>query len=88
MEWGKLYIRLLLNAVADIVQAYARAYIRMSLLGVNNINSLTECTKALPPFLVGFLNPDQASLDSFLNGPYNPQNAQKLLDGNLLTIPN
>ncbi|KAI0021973.1 ligninase H2 [Xylariomycetidae sp. FL0641] len=27
---------------------YAMAYIRLSLLGVNNINNLTECTKALP----------------------------------------
>ncbi|OAQ68857.2 peroxidase [Pochonia chlamydosporia 170] len=29
---------------------YAREYIRMSLLGVYNINDLTECTKALPKF--------------------------------------
>jgi hypothetical protein len=64
--------------------AYSRAYVRLSLLGVNNINQLTECTKALPPFLVGFLNPDDAILDSFLNGPYDPQSAQKLLDGDLL----
>ena len=28
--------------------AYAMAYVRMSLLGVNNINNLTECTKVLP----------------------------------------
>ncbi|EON65345.1 hypothetical protein W97_04583 [Coniosporium apollinis CBS 100218] len=27
---------------------YASSYIRLSLLGVNNINSLTECTKVLP----------------------------------------
>lgn len=27
---------------------YAEAYTRLSLLGVNNINSLTECTKTLP----------------------------------------
>ena len=27
---------------------YAYSYIRLSLLGVNNINSLTECTKVLP----------------------------------------
>ncbi|RDW60277.1 peroxidase-6 [Coleophoma crateriformis] len=27
---------------------YAHAYIRLSLLGVNNINNLTECTAALP----------------------------------------
>ncbi|KKA28039.1 hypothetical protein TD95_001557 [Thielaviopsis punctulata] len=27
---------------------YAREFIRLSLLGVNNINTMTECTKALP----------------------------------------
>ncbi|CAG8982569.1 hypothetical protein HYALB_00007285 [Hymenoscyphus albidus] len=27
---------------------YAEAYVRLSLLGVNNINNLTECTKTLP----------------------------------------
>lgn len=56
----------------------------MSLLGVNNINQLTECTKALPPFLVGFLNPDQALLDSFLDGPVDTEAAQKLMDGDRL----
>ncbi|TPX17310.1 uncharacterized protein E0L32_012224 [Thyridium curvatum] len=30
-------------------RAYAPAYFRMSLLGVNNINALTDCTKTLPP---------------------------------------
>lgn len=35
---------------------YARAYIRLSLLGVYNINDMTECTKALPPF-TGFTFP-------------------------------
>ena len=29
-------------------EAYSTAYVRMSLLGVNNINNLTECTKVLP----------------------------------------
>lgn len=27
---------------------YAHAYIRLSMLGVNNINQLTECTRVLP----------------------------------------
>ncbi|RCI15086.1 hypothetical protein L249_6659 [Ophiocordyceps polyrhachis-furcata BCC 54312] len=31
--------------------AYATAYVRMSVLGVQNINGLTECTKVLPPFI-------------------------------------
>jgi hypothetical protein len=29
-------------------QDFAAAYLRLSLLGVNNINELTECTAALP----------------------------------------
>lgn len=38
---------------------YAQSYTRLSLLGVNNINNLTECTKALPPARPDFLgNPD------------------------------
>ncbi|KAI0434590.1 class II peroxidase [Xylaria sp. FL1042] len=45
---------------------YARAYIRLSLLGVNNINQLTECTKALPARTVEYKNPDQESMDEWL----------------------
>lgn len=30
------------------LQGYARECVRLSLLGVNNINSLTECTHVLP----------------------------------------
>ena len=33
---------------ADWNEGYARAYTRVSLLGVNNINSLVECTQTLP----------------------------------------
>ncbi|KAI8627123.1 ligninase H2 [Xylariaceae sp. FL1651] len=32
----------------DWNEDYSREYIRLSLLGVNNINNLTECTKVLP----------------------------------------
>ncbi|KAI1123013.1 ligninase H2 [Nemania abortiva] len=46
---------------------YARAYIRLSLLGVNNINQLTECTKALPARTLEYKNPDQESMDEWLN---------------------
>ncbi|KAL0933746.1 ligninase h2 precursor [Colletotrichum truncatum] len=45
---------------------YAREYIRLSLLGVNNINSLTECTKALPPRISTYNAPDQKVLDKWL----------------------
>jgi len=33
---------------------YSQAYIRLSLLGVNNINNLTECTQTLPPVISSF----------------------------------
>ena len=36
---------------------YAQSYVRLSLLGVNNINNLTECSRALPvarPDFLGF----------------------------------
>ncbi|KAK2063731.1 peroxidase [Colletotrichum caudatum] len=46
---------------------YAREYVRLSLLGVNNINNLTECTKALPARTASaFKAPDQAALDKWL----------------------
>ncbi|KAK5627132.1 hypothetical protein RRF57_002847 [Xylaria bambusicola] len=45
---------------------YARAYIRLSLLGVNNINQLTECTVALPARTEHYKNPDQESMDEWL----------------------
>ncbi|RDW59926.1 peroxidase-3 [Coleophoma cylindrospora] len=34
--------------------AYSVAYVRMSLLGVNNINKLTDCTKVLPEQVLEF----------------------------------
>lgn len=45
---------------------YARAYIRLSLLGVNNINQLTECTRALPARTLEYKNPDQKNMDEWL----------------------
>lgn len=40
----------------------------MSLLGINNINKLTECTKALPRFKGSYKAPDQGLLDRFIQG--------------------
>jgi manganese peroxidase len=34
--------------------AYSTAYVRLSLLGVNNINKLTDCTKTLPNAITSF----------------------------------
>lgn len=53
---------------------YAKAYLRMSMLGVNNINSLTECTKVLPAEVTSFTSPDKAVLDLWLQGQYNQLN--------------
>lgn len=36
------------------MQDYAKAYVRLSLLGVNNINSLIECSKVLPMAVTSF----------------------------------
>ncbi|KFA80065.1 hypothetical protein S40288_08219 [Stachybotrys chartarum IBT 40288] len=67
--------------------AYARAYVRLSLLGVYNINDLTECTSVLPPIVVGtFLNPDQLLLNAFLNGPRNTVASDALFNGDLLSL--
>ncbi|KAK2000453.1 peroxidase [Colletotrichum falcatum] len=47
-------------------KAYSAEYVRMSLLGVNNINDLTECTKVLPPFRPDFQQPDQDILEQVM----------------------
>ncbi|KAK7421825.1 hypothetical protein QQZ08_009770 [Neonectria magnoliae] len=53
---------------------YAREYIRLSLLGVNNINSLTECTKVLPQPLDSFQHRDQSRLSKWLDSDdYSPK---------------
>ncbi|KAL9948217.1 hypothetical protein D7B24_009238 [Verticillium nonalfalfae] len=48
--------------------AYAAEYVRMSLLGVYNINSLTDCTKALPPFQRSYSSSDESVIDRFMHG--------------------
>ncbi|KAH8901295.1 peroxidase [Thozetella sp. PMI_491] len=45
---------------------YAREYVRLSLLGVFNINDLTDCTKVLPARTSGFNAPDQTAMDKWL----------------------
>lgn len=52
----------------DPRQAYAAEYVRMSLLGVYNINSLTDCTKALPPFQRSYSSSDKSVIDRFMHG--------------------
>lgn len=53
-------------------EGYAREYVRLSLLGVNNINSLTDCTKALPGWSgSSWTNPDQKYMDEYMQGKGN-----------------
>ncbi|TKW51818.1 Ligninase LG5 [Colletotrichum tanaceti] len=59
---------------------YAREYIRLSLLGVDNINQLVECTKALPPKALGFRPLDQFLLDKWLNSAGNKGAAKKVAE--------
>jgi hypothetical protein len=49
-------------------EAYAREYVRLSLLGVYNINELTDCTHALPTFTQTWQAQDQSLVDEWLNG--------------------
>ncbi|KAH4107006.1 peroxidase [Parastagonospora nodorum] len=53
---------------------YAKAYTRLSMLGVNNINDLKECTKVLPPARTSFVNEDQVVLDMWLQGQFDQLN--------------
>jgi hypothetical protein len=55
-------------------QDYAKAYTRLSLLGVNNINELKECTQVLPPARPTFTSEDQVILDRWLQGEFNQLN--------------
>ncbi|CRK28640.1 hypothetical protein BN1708_015288 [Verticillium longisporum] len=62
---------------------YAREYIRLSLLGVNNINKLTECTKVLPPTTKKFSPSDQRKVEKWLNNTDRKGKAAKIAE-NLL----
>lgn len=61
-----------------MIQDYARAYIRLSLLGVDNINNLTECTKVLPRAVREFSNPDQLRMDMWLGSSANTTEALQI----------
>ncbi|OAA64741.1 ligninase H2 [Niveomyces insectorum RCEF 264] len=68
--------------------AFAREYIRLSLLGVNNINDMTECTKVLPMPVTTFTAPDQAAEQQWLQGKDTPDNdaGAALEDGKSLSL--
>ncbi|KAG6355773.1 hypothetical protein INS49_003739 [Diaporthe citri] len=65
---------------------YAREYVRLSLLGVNNINSLTDCTKVLPQPVRTFVQNDRCEVKTWMSSTKNvPAIANALLDGKLIT---
>lgn len=63
---------------------YAKEYIRLSLLGVNNINNHTECTRVLPAAKKTFTMPDSTLLQQWLEGKYNKL-GQYIEDGQTIT---
>lgn len=74
-----------MNVLTQVSQQdYAREYIRLSLLGVNNINQLQECTKVLPRETKFFVSPDQKFLDQWLAGGL-PKLGKVLQDAGAIT---
>jgi len=45
---------------------YAREYVRVSMLGVYNINTLTDCSKVLPQRITSYNAPDQTQLNQWV----------------------
>ncbi|KAB5522876.1 ligninase H2 [Coniochaeta sp. 2T2.1] len=65
---------------------YAKEYVRLSLLGVNNINDLKECSKVLPLARRAFVEVDRELIDKWLNSTeVNKAVADAVLNGDLLT---
>ncbi|KAK6834768.1 Ligninase LG5 [Apiospora arundinis] len=62
----------------DWNEDFAAGYIRLSLLGVNTINTLTECTKVLPGRTGAYNAPDQFNLDKWLNTADQSPTAKKI----------
>jgi hypothetical protein len=67
------------------LQAYARAYVRLSLLGVYNINNLTDCTSVLPARVTtGDFLDDRVELTEFLQGEPDDEATDALLAGDFV----
>jgi manganese peroxidase len=70
---------------------YAREYVRLSLLGVYNINNLTDCTWVLPPairprFGEDGYPTDQWAVNAWANTSVNiPEIAEEVMAGNPIT---
>ncbi|KAK2598631.1 hypothetical protein N8I77_012027 [Diaporthe amygdali] len=71
----------------DWNEDYAREYVRLSLLGVFNINNLTECTKVLPQPSAPYFNPpDQPVLNMWINMTRHIEPfAKAVMDGEILS---
>jgi len=69
----------------NVRQDYAREYVRLSLLGVENINALTECTEVLPLARSAFVAPDQEVMDRWLNSTEHSEGvADAVFNGDLV----
>ncbi|KAI1032776.1 hypothetical protein LB504_006451 [Fusarium proliferatum] len=70
---------------------YARAYVRLSLLGVNNINSLTECTKVLPQPVESYRHKDKGRFNKWLQTDDNSWTSKSVSkdvdDGYEISVP-
>ncbi|KAI9147988.1 Versatile peroxidase [Paramyrothecium foliicola] len=79
------------HAQKDWNEDYAREYVRLSMLGVNNINDLKDCTKVLPRAITSFRNKDQRKLDKWLKSfdwsSVSKKIAKLLFGGDEITVP-
>lgn len=67
-------------------QAYAKEYVRLSLLGVYNINDLTECTQAVPQMTTYWAPADQAYADAWASTDSQSATvADAMMNGDLLS---
>ncbi|KAH7203725.1 heme peroxidase [Fusarium oxysporum] len=70
---------------------YARAYVRLSLLGVNNINDLTECTKVLPQPVESYRHKDKGRFNKWLQTDDNSWTSKSVSkdvdDGYEISVP-
>ncbi|KAF2675776.1 class II peroxidase [Lentithecium fluviatile CBS 122367] len=65
---------------------YAKEYVRLSLLGVNNINSLTECTRVLPPRTDKVtVSDDNNVIKQWLKGGGSKKTSENLEEGSKVT---
>jgi len=67
-------------------QDFAREYVRLSLLGVYNINDLTECSKVLPARTSYYSAPDQSIIDKWLSSTKQyPSITNAMMKGDLIS---